>query len=155
MGIETKSTELTNEKGDSVKIETTQFLSSQGVELQAKIVRMIIPVAGVALGSTNSNKSILDQDFDIGKITETLMLNFTEKKVLGLIMEIISLSRLDGKELGKKEIFDIEFAGDYMLLFNTVKFALEANFGDFFGENGIGKYISKYIKKIPINLEEK
>ena len=58
-----------------------------------------------------------------------------------LASEVLIGVRMDGVELNDA-IIDREFAGKLCLLYQVIWFVLEVNFGDFFGQGGIGTHLS-------------
>lgn len=149
MAIKTEQTTLQNREGEDVSVETTTFVGSLGVELFSKVFLIVMPIALPILNQTG-DKSVMSKDIDLDKVAGSLSTRMNEKEILRTIMNILGSTTIDGQEIGKKSNFDLVFAGEYMLLFKVLKFVLEVNFGDFFGENGIGAYM----ELIPTNLKK-
>ncbi len=62
--------------------------------------------------------------------------------VVDFVLELLQCTRLDGKEV-TGEVFDMEFAGNYLLLGHTLAFVVEVNYGSFFGQGGIGSLVER------------
>lgn len=151
MAVKTKETQVENNEGDQFAISTTTFLASKGIELQSRLVKFVIPLFGAIPKKPKDIESILEQDVDFSKVTQSLMVNFTEKKVFNLIFDLCNSTTVNGQDLSKKPLFDTIFSGEYLLLFKTLKYIMEVNFSDFFVENGI---ISSIMEMIPKTEKE-
>lgn len=136
MAIFSQETDLINRDGTEAKVSTTTFAGSYGVKLAARVGLIILPMM-IPTMSSEDKKSLLKQNVDFSKIAKTLTTTMSEEKVLSTIMEVVKSTIVNGKDLGKKPLFDEVFAGNYKLLFNIIKFVLEVNYGDFFEEGGI------------------
>ena len=151
MAIRTEKTTLQNRDGNPIEVETTTFAGSYGVELFSRVFLIVVPIA-LPLMSTNDKKSLLDQNIDFGQISKTLVTKMNEKSIVSLVLELckstIVTTNQEVKDLSKRPVFDEFFSGEYKLLFEVLKFVLEANFSDFFGEDGIGKYVKLAMEKI-------
>ena len=133
-------TEVFKDQDDNeVKVETTQFLGFRGVKLQAKLTRAMMPLfAGVK-----------SANFDAEISVKYLLENLTEAKIEELVKDLVANTTVDNKDLSNKGNFDMVFAGNYKLLFATLKFVIEKN--NFFGGSDIGNMIKKLENLIPMS----
>ncbi len=130
---------------DGIKFNVTQFPGRQGVKLAFRIFKEIGPaIAAVAAGV----------DFKGGKLGSVDFLQVAaalEKIGIGpdafcqLILDILAGTRVerDGNVSDMTgEFFDMEFGGNLEVPFKAAVFALEVNFGSFFGKGGIGSMMT-------------
>lgn len=156
MPIETHDKILKNSKGEDVKVITSNFPAIPGLKLGVRIIKFLggflkmgsakVPV------SLNENKpvSVLDADVNFDKIAEVLTKHLDDIQIVKLILDLMAYTRIDGKEIAKEEIFNIEFAGEYGLLIQTIKFVAEVNFTTFFDKNAIGNILERMKALLPI-----
>lgn len=142
MAVFTEEKDLTGRKGTTVKVSTTPFAGSIGINLASRIGIFLLPIAFKML-SSEDKKSVLDKDIDLSGITSNLMTNISEEKILKTIHDLVAQTMLDGTDLSKIANFDLVFAAEYKLLFSVVKFVLEVNYGDFFDVDGIKEFMAK------------
>ncbi|RKZ08928.1 hypothetical protein DRQ25_07870 [Candidatus Fermentibacteria bacterium] len=159
----TQVKETYDSEKEEVKLSCTLFPARKGLRLQIKLVNLMLPLLGAA-GSLKSkdsednpeNNELLTQlmrNPDIIKNIVNALLNaLDEKKTVELILELLNMTRFNGKELNKEPIFDVCFQGEYKLLFECLYFVVEANFKSFFGGGGIGSLLEKYL---PVKGEER
>lgn len=142
--IETHETTLTDKDKKSVKVQCSDFPARLGLRLATRLMAFMTPFLSVIdFIDSKDNKKTLDKDIDMSKLSEALSHSIDDEKILRLIISLMSFTRVDGQEVNQVEVFDIVFAGNYGLLFGTLKFILEANFKTFFGGKAIGKILSK------------
>lgn len=132
---------------DDLKVLVVQFGARRGLKLKIKLLKMfgaplLQMINGLGLKTSEINteiKSIMEQDVDLGGLAEGLNSLFSkvnEDQAEQLIMEILSSTFINDQECTK--VFDEVFSGDYLTMYKVIGFALEANFGSFFGKSGIG-----------------
>lgn len=135
-----ESDEFKDRDGNVVIVSTTLFPGSTGVEIFSKVFLLAIPIILPAMDTEDKKQ------MDFTKISSAIATNLSDKKVVALVLDIVKFTEvriLDGKQdviqqpLGKKATFDNIIAGNYILLMHLIKYVLEVNFKDFFGENGI------------------
>jgi hypothetical protein len=114
----------------------TQLPARRALRLQAKLLKLLGPSAGVMLLA--ASKDILNADDSIPKAISLLVEQLDEKTFDQFVVEMLQGVRKDGVELNEKTI-DLEFSGNLNELFLVLKEVLGANFGDFFQEGGIIK----------------
>jgi hypothetical protein len=148
MAVFSKDITLTHRNGDEAKISTTTFAGSYGVKLAARVGLIILPLMIPSMST--DEKSVLNEKVDFNKIAKTLGSGaMSEEKILNTVLEIMRSTLIDGKDMGKKPMFDEVFAGNYKLLFGVIKFILEVNYGDFFEEGGIFEMMANQMQTIP------
>jgi len=140
--IQSTETELKDKDGNQVTIFNTLFPGSMGVELFSRVFLLAVPVMLPAMDTDDK------KDIDFSKLASAIGTSFSDKKIVALVLDLVKLTdvfvRDNGIEeakgrqnLGKKSNFDTVIAGNYALLIQIIKYVLEVNFKDFFGENGI------------------
>lgn len=143
MAIKIHETTLTNRDNISVKVIVSDFPARQGARLGANLLRILASfIKAAPKDSKTDNRNFLERDIDFTQLSQALVDNLEETKILSLILNLVTFTRVDGQEISREEIFDTVFAGDYGLLFAILKFILEVNFKSFFGNKDIGKALS-------------
>lgn len=120
----------------------TQLPARRALRLQAKLLKLIGPCAGVVI--EEAFKELKDSKGNVSAITDkslpralnVLAGNLDEKQFEALVLDLIPGIRVDGKEL-TEQLLDVLFAGKLNQLFLLLKEVLEVNFGDFFQEGSI------------------
>lgn len=143
--INNYNTTLKSKRGADVKVEVSDFPTSQMIDLQIELSSIIIPMlAGIELKNINGKidwNAIKSANINVELVVKGLLSSLNSHRILTLIYSLLSFTRVDGKEVNKKEIFDIVFAGEMKLLFEVLLFVMKSCFGDFnfFPPKGIGK----------------
>jgi hypothetical protein len=122
------------------KITTTTFPGRKSLNLKNRLLKVLGEPFAQAAGGIKSFKAanLLHTDLSIFiPAIEKLCQNIDPEIFNNLVIELLSMTRIDGKEI-TEEIFDMEFAGNLCLMYKIIFFVMEVNWGDFFGENGIG-----------------
>jgi hypothetical protein len=125
---------------DGKTIMVTQFAGRRAVEYKARLIKL--------LGSSFARLFTADMKFAFSAFTEAidaLTDRIQPGELVNFMQELLQSSRIEGKEI-TATIFDSEFAGNMPLLYKILWFVLEVNYGSFFGEAGIGKALSGFIK---------
>ena len=105
----------------------TQLGYGDGVELLTKL----LAIAGSAFEKAGDKES-----FSLGRLAANL--KATElKMVIERLAQRTLIEREPGSDKWPKLEPEVDLAGDYNLMFKWLKFALEVNYGGFFGEEGI------------------
>jgi hypothetical protein len=91
---------------DGKSYEVTQIPAREALKLAAKVLKYIAPLA--------------DQDI-------TAALATLDDSAIELVVKILSTTKQDGKLINTGEMFDECFTGDYMHLFEVLKFVVEVN----------------------------
>ncbi len=112
----------------------TQMTARKALAMQAKLMKLIGPSAGVML--SQSGKSITEAEQCLPQAILMLVNQLDEKTFDSLVMELMQGVRKDNFEL-TPQVLDMEFAGNLNTLFLVLQFVLEVNFGDFFLPGGI------------------
>jgi hypothetical protein len=156
MPIETHDKILKNSKDEDVKVITSNFPAIPGLKLGIRIVKFLggflkmgsakVPV------SLNENKpaSVFDADVNFDKIAEVLTKHLDDDRIVKLIIDLMAYTRVNGKEVAKEGVFNLEFAGEYGLLIQVVKFVVEVNFTTFFDKNAIGNILERIKALFPM-----
>lgn len=137
--IETKTKQI-----DERSVTVSQFPARKGLKIKLHLAKMIAPGLASATGILTGG---LETDFDskvlafaIGQLVDSLGNDAT---VDFIVKELMQGTRLDDKEI-TDSLFDMEFAGDYGLLYKIIAFILEVNYGSFFENLNIGSLTSKF-----------
>lgn len=128
--LETKTKSI-----DGVEYRVTVFPAGQGFELLFELKELF----GDSIGAL------------FGKNAETALAKiggkFGKKEVLDFVLRLLAFTYAENatEPVGKKEVFNLHFAGRQGHLFKVIAFAVEVNFGDFFGEvkNGLKSLMDK------------
>ena len=120
------------------KYTTTQFPAMRALRLQTKLIKLL----GPSLACVFSSYDQKNPDKNLAEAIKMLADVLDEDTFEKLVLEILQMTRKSGFEL-KKENIDSEFAGNLNELFKVIQFVLEANFSDFFSEEGIIKALLK------------
>jgi hypothetical protein len=136
MPIETKDKEI-----DGRAVKVSQFPGRRGLSHLTRLVKIVGPAIGALVGKT-SGAVTMDTEVSVDGAVRALMEQLDAQGTVDFVMELLSCTRLDGKEI-KDAVFDMEFAGNYMLLAHILTYVLEVNYSSFFGPNGIGNLVEK------------
>lgn len=138
-----------------VKYTSTQFPARRALKLKTKLIKILAPSVFTGIGAASS-QSILDVSLDsplLGKAVEMLVNRLDEDTMVNLVMEMLSSTRREGKELSDTH-FDMVYAGNFAELYKALYFVLEVNFGSFFQEMGIGNLEALQVGQTPSNPTE-
>ncbi len=133
--IETKKKTI-----DGAEYSVTQFPARRGLGLKLRLIKLIGPAlaeAAGALNPANGTNSLMDSEIDpwiIGRAVSSLVEGL-DNDTGELILDLLAMTRKNGRELSG-EVFDLEFAGDYLTLYKVLGFVIQVN--GFFGKGGIG-----------------
>lgn len=141
MNRETKETRI-----DDYQVRVTPHAARAATKLFAKIGRVIGP--GLAKLKTDGDaSSVKDLELsDIGPAISALFTALDDASIDILLADIFkhaNITKPDSKgqlrmyDLSRLEEIDGAFEGQLLLLFKTVKYVLEVNFGSFFGDKGL------------------
>ncbi len=137
--IETKTKQI-----DERSVSVTQFPARKGLKIKLRLLKMVAPGLASATGILQGG---LEVDFDskvlayaVGQLVDSMGNDAT---VDFIVKELMQGTRLDDKEI-TDSLFDMEFAGDYGLLYKIIAFILEVNYGSFFENLNIGSLTSKF-----------
>lgn len=147
--VETKDKEI-----DGHKYTVTQFPAREGLKIKSKLVKVITPLLIPFLGGAKNliSSKFSEVDIDPSLLTHTVQLllnHLSEDEVSNFVMRLLQCTRVDGKEI-TAELFDMEFAGEYITLYKVLYFVIEVN--NFFGNAGTGG-IMEILKKIDTKPE--
>lgn len=129
----------------------TQMTARRALAMQAKLMKLLGPSAGVML--SQSGKSIEEAEQCLPEAILMLVNQLDEKTFDSLVIELMQGVRKDNFEL-TPQVLDMEFAGNLNTLFLVLQFVLEVNFGDFFLQGGILNGIFNQTKEIPPQLKK-
>ena len=141
MPIENKEREI-----DGRGVAVSHFPGRRGLSILTRLVKLVGPALGALVGTT-SQAIGLDTKVSVDAAVRALMEQLDAKGTVDFILELLTCTRLDGKEV-KDAVFDVEFAGNYMLLAHILSFVLEVNYSSFFGPNGIGNLVEKVQQQV-------
>ncbi|MCK4522417.1 MAG: hypothetical protein KAU20_07630 [Nanoarchaeota archaeon] len=141
MAIETKDREI-----EGHKYMVTQFPARIGLGLKTRLSKLVIPVLIPLIGSEGKGvtlSNITETDIDpslISKAVEIIISQLDSVEIVDLVMKLMNGVRRDGVEI-TAEVFDTEFAGEYITLYKVLFFVIQTN--NFFGKGGIGQLVSQ------------
>lgn len=141
MPIENREREI-----DGRAVAVSHFPGRRGLSILTRLVKLVGPALGALVGTTSQTVN-LDTEVSVDAAVKALMEQLDAKGTVDFVMELLTCTRLDGKEV-KDAVFDMEFAGNYMLLVHVLAFVLEVNYSSFFGPNGIGNLVEKVQQQV-------
>jgi hypothetical protein len=110
----------------------TQFTARRALKIKTKLFKLLGPSVSSFLGSAKG-KDFLNSEINSDLLSKSVLLlieKLDEDYVIDLILEILSSTRRNGREIDTA-LFDMEYAGNFNELFKAIVFVLEVNFGDF------------------------
>jgi len=128
--IESKTREI-----DGHQYQVTQFAAMTGLRYAVRLVKIIGPGLGKALGGVDSLAGLMEADLSdagIGGMVQALTDNLDADGTPRLILDLLSATHRDNKEM-TETVFNTVYAGNYGELVKALKFVLEVNYGGFFG----------------------
>jgi len=133
---------------DELNVKVVQFGARRGLKLKMKLIKtfgapLLKMIDGMGVKTTEI-KEVMNSDINLGAMGEGLNLLFTkidEDVAEKIIDEILAGTFIDDKEV--KVVFDQVFSGNFLTMYKVIGFALEVNFGSFFGKSGIGTLTKK------------
>lgn len=126
--------------------QVTQLPAMRALRMQSKLLKLLGPSFAQMLVKSKEDKDDDEVDQCLPLAVSLLVNQLEEKTLENLVLELTQGVRKDGYEL-KKEIIDLEFAGNLNELFMLLKFILEVNYADFFQEGGIIHELKKEADK--------
>jgi len=129
---------------DGMSFECTVFPAMYGLKIKGRLLKLVGPALGSLVQGLKTTKggSILDANFDmsvIGPAIATITDHFDDPKVVQLIQDVFSSTRVDGQPMSEP-VMNIKFAGNYTILYKAIIFVVETN--RFFGKGSIGDLIA-------------
>jgi len=122
---------------DGHEITVTQYTAREGLAIFTKLGKLLSPALNELYKVDDLTKIDTEGAGNILPALSVVLNGLSETEFTPFILRILRSTFIDKKNV-TEEIFDMEFAGKYTLLFKVVGFALEVNFKDFFGAGGIG-----------------
>lgn len=116
----------------------TQMTAIRALKMQARLFKLLGPAASAIFIA--AAKDVDSADNSIPLAISHLGNQLDEKTFENLVLDLMAGVRKDGMEL-KKELIDMEFAGNLNTLYLVLQFILEVNYADFFQDGGIFKAI--------------
>lgn len=131
---------------DGVKVSVNPMPAVQGLQAQIKLIKML----GPALKSLK-NIGDIEQDLPIGEIVGHLVDSLDQVDTMNFIRKLLAYAFINNDNIDSDDAFNQYFTQNYLLLYKIVVFVLEVNYGNFFGQGGIGTMISKIKKPSTVN----
>lgn len=134
---------------DGRQIYVHQFPGIEGFKIKTKLIKLIGPALGeLTNGATKDIDSFLDADLSSGFVSRAINVlcdKLDENDTFEFILRMLHSSgtRVDGREMDK-DAFNEIFAGNFTLLYKIIGILIEENYGNFFGEGGIGNKLKKF-----------
>jgi hypothetical protein len=124
---------------DGHAVESTALPGLNAVRLKAKLAKKVFPAVGkffsgikMKTGAKGVKAAISDLDLSgIGGAFESIAAEMEPDELEALILEILSQSRVDGKDVSDTDVFNVVFSRNMLFMYKVVLFSLEVNFGDF------------------------
>lgn len=122
MAIETKRVNVQDKE-----VEITIFGARRALKIGRKIISILSPIIG---GTDLTNLADLTLN---NEVVEKLIKSITlDDKFEDFILELLSNTFVDGREVGKEIVFDEIFSGELSLLFGVLKEVLVVNYSSIF-----------------------
>jgi hypothetical protein len=130
----------------------TQFGAREGGRVLVRLLKLVGGAAGEAVQS--------EDDIDmgtIGKMIANLAESVSEADFDMLVDTFMKTTHVSGGDyrapmpLAAEGVFDLHFAGAYAELGQWLLFAIEVNFGSFFGEAGIVRQAKAAVSARPVS----
>lgn len=133
-------------------VRCTQHRARAAARLLAKVGRCVAPALAKIKGTISADEKAADlkeMDLaDIGPAIAGLFESLEDDRLDALMLEIFAHTTItmpSGDTQGELRVFDLSrgeqidsaFTGNLPLMFGCIKFALEVNFGSFFGAKGV------------------
>lgn len=124
--VETKTKKI-----DGKEVMVTQFPAFEGLRIKSKLMKTIGPAVAALLGEVKNSFNPKDAEFNISGCIELLVEKLDENETPELIERLLTSTRINGREV-TRDVFNMEFAGNYQTLYNIIAFVLQVNhFFDF------------------------
>lgn len=124
---------------DGHTISVTQFPGRIGFKYKLRLLKLMAPFAK-SFNTENTEFNLLDMKIDailLSNLANGLMEVLDPEDNMDLILGLLASTRYDNKEI-TPVVFDMEFAGDFLIVYKILVFVLEVNYGSFLGPAGIG-----------------
>ena len=132
---------------DGCGVVTTSFGGRDGVRIGRKLLAVVLPLLeGLDLSSMMPTKSEDSEDSEPAQTADLLKLKIDPKLILkmvgqiiadesldSLLLELVSTTFVDNRDLSNVSNFDDVFADNLGLLFKIVKHVVVSNFSSIFG----------------------
>jgi len=125
---------------DGKRVTVSQFPARRALNLKIRLIKLMGPSIVQLFGKAKAITTSMPVE-DIIPAMERLTAALDPDQFVDLILELLSMTRVDGREACVN--FDMEFAGNLPFVYKIVWYVLEVNFGNFFGQNGIGKALNQ------------
>ncbi len=132
---------------DDIEYEYNQYNARKSMKVMVRLTKMFVEPGAHFMGILGKGNSLLETDVDtdaLAKAAKTLMERMDEDRVIDMIQDLVKQMRYDS---GKPIVFDSHFRGKLDHLFRVVYFALESEYGYFFGESGLAGWLQGFVEK--------
>lgn len=144
MAILTKETEI-----DGKTFAVFQFPARKGLELKARLLKLVGPVLAGLAGAAKGGKFSLDDSIDTASIIAGLAA-VDPAAFVSLAVDLVAQTKMNGVFISAGT-FDLEFAAEYGTLYKLLGFVVETNFGKLFGAGGIGGLVARLTQMVALN----
>lgn len=150
MSVQTISTTV-----DGHTIDVVQFVPTRGFRIKARLIKLILPAIGALLGESGkvtgkTVASFLDSDANLGAAFTQLASSLDDPEaLLQLLLDLLSSTKIDGKDFTNEKIFNELFVANYMLAYKVAWEVIKAN--GFFELGGIGNLLSSGLPKTQVS----
>lgn len=123
---------------DAYTVEISPLPAWQGLEGLHQLTRLVGPALTGVLAAAKGDMQA------IGSGVSQALMTTPPAEVTALLKRLLGPCRItlpDGKQVPALGVFDTEFQGKLLTVFKIAAFAVEVNYGDFFGEvkSALGK----------------
>ncbi len=147
MAVETKEKKI-----DNCQVMVTQYPGTTALFNKMKILKLLGPGIGDTLGKVDPTVATSGDASEklevlvqvIGNVCATI----DPEQFTVFILELFKGTRIKPVPGGDfievtKEVFDLTFAGELLLMYKILWFVLEVNYGNFFGKGGLGEMLKR------------
>lgn len=146
---------------DGIRFEVTKFMGREGFKIKIKLLKLLGPALGMALGDvkdlSSGIKNLNITGESIAKAIKMLVETMDEDQFFSFAMRMLASTRIYAKMPDGSEnimniddsTFDIQFSGKYSTVYKLLAFIIETNYGNFFGEGGIGGIFNRVENPMP------
>lgn len=139
--IETKEKTI-----DNRQVMVTQYPGMISLTNKMKILKLLGPGIGDTLGKVNLDDNVEGKLELLIQTMGSICAHLDPVQFTDFVLELLKGVRLkvngEFQEVNSA-IFDLEFAGNLLLMYKILWFTLEVNYGNFFGKGGLGEILKK------------
>lgn len=134
-------------KIDGLEVTVVEWAARKALINKLKLFKIFGPSLAKIIGTFKDGvANMIDSDVDFDIISEAfegILSKLDEHEFTSLISLLMSSVTVNDQAMSDDDDFDLLFAGNLISFYKISWFVLEVNYGSFFGEKGIGTYLTK------------